>query len=140
MTQSIGVTWDNEQKTVIRYDFPARWTWDEFFQVKVIADTMIDATRHREPIGALFVFPQKLHIPPDVINAVRNAMHQKHPRAFLLVVVADNALIHALLITLAKISLLARQTLVQAKSIEAGREIIRQQRAEIDALNSKAAS
>ncbi len=33
---TINVTWDNDEKTTIRYDFAANWMWQEF-------DTAIDS-------------------------------------------------------------------------------------------------
>lgn len=28
---SVQVSWDNEDKTVIRYDLGGRWKWEEFY-------------------------------------------------------------------------------------------------------------
>jgi hypothetical protein len=38
--------WDNDDKTIIRYDLTGRWTWDEFFAAFDEGTTMLDTVQH----------------------------------------------------------------------------------------------
>jgi hypothetical protein len=43
---SVQVRWDNEQKTVIFYEFDGKWTWDEFYPAFEQARTMLAEVAH----------------------------------------------------------------------------------------------
>jgi hypothetical protein len=43
---SVQVHWDNTDKTVIRYDFEGKWTWDEFYAAFEQARSMIAGIPH----------------------------------------------------------------------------------------------
>lgn len=39
--------WDNPEKTIIRYDFSGRWTWNEFYGAYDIAKVMVSGTTQK---------------------------------------------------------------------------------------------
>ena len=43
---SVTVVWDNERKTVIRYDMLGRWNWNEFQVEFQKAKAMLDSVEH----------------------------------------------------------------------------------------------
>lgn len=43
----VQVQWDNPEKTIIRYDFSGRWTWDEFYVAYDKAKVMLSGTTQK---------------------------------------------------------------------------------------------
>lgn len=37
---AINITWDNEEQTILRWEFPSVWTWDEFEQAARILNSV----------------------------------------------------------------------------------------------------
>lgn len=62
---SVNVLWDNEDKTVLRYEFTTPWTWDEYYSAACQAEILLKEAQHSSdtivdftavgglPIGAL---------------------------------------------------------------------------------------
>ncbi len=43
---AVHIQWDNSEKTVLRYDFEGRWTWQEFMAIFPQAKTMASTVQH----------------------------------------------------------------------------------------------
>lgn len=43
---NIHVEWDNDEKTIMRYDFGENWTWDDFRNANDISDRMFAEVEH----------------------------------------------------------------------------------------------
>ena len=44
---SVQVAWDNHEKTIVRYVFEGKWTWDEFYPAYNKAIEMENSVTHR---------------------------------------------------------------------------------------------
>jgi len=43
----IQVVWDNDAKTIVRWDFDPGWTWDEYREAALLTNEMIGSVSHR---------------------------------------------------------------------------------------------
>jgi hypothetical protein len=66
----IDITWDDEDKTIIRYTFIPGWTLEEFYQVFDRASDMIRQSPHRV-IGIIVDDSHATTPPPNVLGAYR---------------------------------------------------------------------
>jgi hypothetical protein len=66
---AIDVSWDNAEKTIIRWHFPAQWTWDDYYgalqisrqltkQAKTIVDILVDMQHSKLLPNHLFTHAQ----------------------------------------------------------------------------------
>jgi hypothetical protein len=42
----IEVSWDNEERTIIRHTYQGEWTWEEFLAALEKSNTMLDSVNH----------------------------------------------------------------------------------------------
>lgn len=78
----IAVVWDDDEKTIIRWDFDEKWTWDEFHEAFRISlemsenityrvDVIPNATKSPHmPIGALAEFKRLDSQLPDIVKLI----------------------------------------------------------------------
>ncbi len=117
---SISLRWDNPEKTVLIYAFPANWTWQDFYQVKEQADKMLDDVPHN--VVLVFDMTQTLAIPTSAISQARSLIDRAHPRGKPIILVGTNLVIRALLGLVSKFNprteelILAVTTLEEARS------------------------
>src|SRR5260221_7381627 len=128
---AIEVAWDNQDQTNIRYDFNGQWTWDDFQQAKVRADSMIDAAAHAKPVGAMFVISDPAYVARNAIANTLSRLPTKHPRAVLLVLVSDNALVKTLWGTLVALYPNVKKVYRQVDTLDSGRRLVSQHLAEL---------
>lgn len=79
---SISVCWDDEAKTIIRWDFSEKWTWDEFHEAFRISMDMGKGITYRldvipnatlspnMPVGALSEFKRLDTQLPDTVALI----------------------------------------------------------------------
>jgi hypothetical protein len=133
---TIEVAWDNPEQTNIRYDIKGHWTWDEFQRAKTKADAMIDAAVHAKSVGAMFVISDPAYLARNAITNTLSRLPSKHPRAALLVVVSDNALVKTLWGTLVALYPNIKKVYKQADSVESARRLVSQQLADLEKQSS----
>ena len=74
--------WDNDEKTVIRYENVGRWTMEEFWTAYEKARAMIDSVDHQ--VHFVTVSMDELsqgHVPPNFLTNIRAMYRNAHPRA-----------------------------------------------------------
>jgi hypothetical protein len=91
----IKLYWDNEEKTIARYDFEGRWTWDEYLTIMADLAEMMRSVDHTvNAIGNM-----KLGIMPTSGSAMSlaRAALRKLPANRGIIVVVTNPLVSAML-------------------------------------------
>ena len=86
----IKVTWRNPEQTILVYEFPVAWTWDEFDQVQQASHATIDQTLHHDPIGVVFIIPKAGGLPSFAIPSTLKALSKRHPRIVTIILVTEN--------------------------------------------------
>jgi hypothetical protein len=69
---SVNVSWDNDDKTIIRYDFDGQWTWNDFNAATVDAFAMTRSVDHR--VDSISYFNKGAALPPNALFQFRRAM------------------------------------------------------------------
>jgi hypothetical protein len=74
----VTVSWDNDQKTIICYDFHGRWTWEDFYASTAQAFAMTRNVTHRVDViclihpGAVLPANAMYHFRQAMVNAPHN--------------------------------------------------------------------
>src|SRR5204863_3410041 len=111
--------------------FNGQWTWDDFQQAKARADAMIDAAAHAKPVGAMFVISDPAYVARSAIANTLSRLPSKHPRAVLLVLVSNNALVKTLWSTLVALYPNVKKVYRQADTVDTARRLVSQRIAEL---------
>ena len=77
----VHVTWDNDEKTAIRYDLAGRWTWDEFFPVYQQATQMIAPLEYKVEfiVNLADEVTQKGFVPPNLLSRLSDLNKHQPP-------------------------------------------------------------
>jgi hypothetical protein len=117
------VSWYRDSRTVILLEFPASYTWAEFWAAKAEADQMMDIVSHD---CALIIFgPPNTRLPDNVLSQSRSLLTRRHPRSKLFLILTTNGMIRTVTRLLAQ---LFRSGLVQGIiSLEEADRVLRAQ-------------
>jgi hypothetical protein len=99
----VDLIWDNEERTILRYIFDNRWTWDEIARATLESHTALDAVPHNR-VAIIFEAPPDIIVPSDTLVNARRALTSSHRKASPLVFVLVNPLARMIVNTLAHIS------------------------------------
>jgi hypothetical protein len=88
---NITVSWDNDDKTIIRYDFQGQWTWDEFHKTSKEAFAMTRSVEHR--VDSISNFHKGAALPPNALFQFRQAMTNAPKNRGMTVIVGGNTFI-----------------------------------------------
>jgi hypothetical protein len=119
---TISVSWDNEQKTIQRFDFPQHWTWEDFGKAKIYADHLLDEFEHE--VGVIYVLHPTNALPKNVLSVTGANFSKRHPRAVILVVVATSQFVKLLWHTLVTLYPLAKQFGRRTDTVDEAREMV----------------
>jgi hypothetical protein len=91
----IKLYWDNDEKTIARYDFEGRWTWDEYMTVMAELAVMMRSVDHTvDAIGNMK--PGIMPTSGSAMSLARAAL-RKLPANRGIIVVVTNPLVSAML-------------------------------------------
>jgi hypothetical protein len=85
---TVTVAWDDEAKTILRYEFTDPWTWDEFFAVLDADDDLIGSVEHT--VHVIFDATGMRFVPPNPVAQFKNVASLINPRLGILVIVGNN--------------------------------------------------
>lgn len=86
----VTVTWDDEAKTILRYDVRGSWTWDDLLRGREEVFKIMDAAE-ANPIYAIIHFADgKISLPQGGMEPFKQLVTRSHPKAGLTVVVGAN--------------------------------------------------
>ena len=98
----IEVYWYDDDKRALYYKFPATWTWEDFYRIKPIADTMLDEVD--APVPLIFDLNDTINIPVGALSQTRNLMRLRHPNGKPLIMVSQQQLIRTMISMIYKIN------------------------------------
>jgi hypothetical protein len=85
MSQPITVVFDNPEKTIIRWDFRGRWTWDDWYAGTRRA-LELRATVYDTPcVPAIFDVKHSGPVPMGALPHARTAMEMMDPRDYVII-------------------------------------------------------
>jgi hypothetical protein len=91
----VNVTWENEEQTIIRFEFKGHWTWLQAHNTRLQSNKMIDSTLRTKPIGAIFL-PSGTYMPPNTLSNAKKEILARHPRIVVIALVSDNTVVRTL--------------------------------------------
>jgi|FLYN01.1.fsa_nt_gi hypothetical protein len=118
----IKITWDNDEKTILRYSFDTHWTWDDFYTAKAEAYNQIDTVQHK--VGVIFDAPEKITLPANMITHSKSAVSKTHPNTCIVAVVVRNLYLRTMLSMVMKLSKKAAETLRLVSSLDEARALV----------------
>lgn len=98
---SISVTWDNDEKTVIRYEYSGRWTLEDFNAAYLAAREMVSQCDYT--VHFIIDVRDSTLIPSGALSRGRGVVSSPLPNEGRTVVVGANALIRSIMDVFQKI-------------------------------------
>ena len=118
----IQVIWDNEEKTMLRYIFDVRWSWDDFYGAKVEAYSLLDTVHHK--VGVIFDTPAKVVLPSHLITHSKSAISKTHANTSVVAIVVPNTYARTMLAMVMKLSKKAAETLRLVSTLDEARTLV----------------
>lgn len=134
----IEVLWDNEQKTVIRYEFPTRWTWDDFYTAKTAAYNMLNTVNYK--VGIIFNAPDGIQLPENILTHSRIAFSRLHPNTLCVGIVVGSPYLRTVLTIFTRLSRKAADMLILVDSLADARTHVHHRVAQVQAVRATEAS
>lgn len=69
---SISVTWDNEEKTIVRFIYKGKWTWDEFYNSIQQGNAMMQTVPY--PVVSIVDMTATRYIPPNAFSHMKRVI------------------------------------------------------------------
>lgn len=66
---AVAVEWTDTEKKIIRYDFPAQWTWDDLYSAMNQVNEMMASVPHN--VYVVISFAHSKGIPPGALTHLR---------------------------------------------------------------------
>lgn len=73
----IEVQWDNDERTIMRVDYPEAWSWEEMYDAQTLGKEMADEIGH--PYDVIHDLRKTTHLPPGAFSNLRRIMSRMHP-------------------------------------------------------------
>jgi len=68
----VQVQWDNEARTILRYDYQGRWKWEQVYEAVNEAYRMIETVPH--PVAVMIDMTESAGIPPGALTHGRSLL------------------------------------------------------------------
>ena len=98
----IQMEWENNEKTLIRWNFVGRWTGRELRETIQKSNEWINAQGHT--VNHIIDLTQSDGVPPSIINEARNAMRQMPKNVGRVVIIGQGGMLELLGETLQRFS------------------------------------
>ncbi len=66
---AISVQWDNNEQTIVRFEYEGNWDWEGFYKYIGEANEMMDTVPH--PVVSIVDMSKTNHMPPNAIAHIR---------------------------------------------------------------------
>ena len=121
----VKVQWDNSEKTIIRYDFSGRWTWDEFYAAYDIAKAMLIGTTQK----IHFIMNStddvsRKYTPPNALTHMISIGRKAVPNAGKVISISGNAFTRVLFQMVAKVNPKLTDSYAFAATLEDARAMV----------------
>lgn len=94
---SITVQWDNEEHTLLRWDFVETWDWDDFLAAQKASNDLIGSVPHT--VHIIGDVSRSHHLPPGAIARFRTYKRNDPPNAGRVVLVGASTYIRTIVET-----------------------------------------
>ncbi len=108
------MVWDNDDHTVVRYDYNVGWTWDDFREAGKTALEMMSTVNHT--VHVIANFADRAFPPMGALGRFKSAQ-ESLPKDTVVVVVGGGAFINALVSTFTGLYRHHSSNLLVAKSL-----------------------
>lgn len=115
----VAVIWDNDEQSVIRFDFKHGWTWDDFNSACRLAFRMIEATGHQ--VDVIFDFNNSRVMPEGMTLHMRNVLSAAPAHLRFILVVTNNPVIDTNFAVLSRVHKTLGERLLTVPSVDAAR-------------------
>jgi hypothetical protein len=123
---NIKVSWDNEDKTIIRYDFEGTWTWADFRTAAEEAFAMTRSVEHT--VDTISNFYPGVMLPPNAMFQFRQIMEDAPPNRGVNVIVGSSAFIRTMVMIFSSINRNLAKRLIVVDNLEQARGTLSVQR------------
>jgi tRNA A37 N6-isopentenylltransferase MiaA len=118
----IDLSWDNNEHKALLYQFPDQWTWEDFYNVKIKADKLLDDVDYN--VVLIFDMTSTRSIPSGVLAQARWLISRAHPRGKPIVLVGTNMVIQAMLNLVNKFNKNAPDLIMAVSTVEQARKFV----------------
>jgi hypothetical protein len=94
MTMAVQIMWDNPEKTIVRYNFEGRWTWDEFYPVYKEALAMELSVPHR--VDVIVDLQNARLFPDNLLTHMKGISDKQPPNIGVSVLVTKHRFVHSM--------------------------------------------
>jgi hypothetical protein len=92
----ITVRWDDEARTIVRWVFEGKWTWDEYNQAMIESNQQVRGVEH--PVDAIMDLTASNVLPTNVLSNTHAARDELQPKNIRWIyIVSHQALLKALI-------------------------------------------
>jgi hypothetical protein len=123
---NVTASWDNEEHTIIRYDFDLHWTWDEFNTAAAAAFAMTRSVEHT--VDTISNFKPGQLLPPNALFQFRRAMANAPKNRGVNVIVSDSNFIGAMVATFSRFNKQLGERLLVVKTLDDARAALEKRR------------
>ena len=116
----VTVSWDNEARTTLRYDFQGQWDWEQFRTAAVVAFALTRSVPHK--VDTISYFHVGAMLPSNAIFHFNKAMKDAPPNRGVTVIVGNNTFIKNLVSVFGKIYKPLGKRLFLAASLDEARQ------------------
>ncbi len=117
----IHVTWDNEAKTVIRFDFDTTWTWSDFSAAIMEGRALMKTVSHN--VHSLLNLPSGMAMPGgNALSNLQRIIRTMPPNMGISVIANGSSLVNALANIVTRVY--RAQQFITVNSLEAARALL----------------
>ena len=115
---NIQVSWDNDEKTIIRFDYSQGWTWEDFAEAGRLVEKMRAEVKHT--VHTIANFEDGAFPPMGAMGKFRTAQ-ENMPEDSVVVVVGGGMFITALVSSFSRVYQKLSKRLIMADSLDDAR-------------------
>jgi hypothetical protein len=123
---SVKVSWDNESKTTIRYDFEGEWTWDEFRAAAQVAFALTRSVTYT--VDTISNFPPGTRLPANAFLQFRRAMADAPKNRGVTVIAGGSSFIKTMVSVFSKVNKQLGERLMVVDSLQEARKVLTERR------------
>ena len=91
---AVRVQWDNDQRTIVRYIFEGKWTWNDFYPAYNQAIEMEKSMPHR--VHAIIDMRKGIGVPANVLMHVKDISDKQPDNIGLSIIVTSSSFVQSL--------------------------------------------
>lgn len=122
----IVVHWDDDQQTILRWDFEGAWNWDDFYTVQAEVNDLSSKAEHF--IDVIANMQNTMMLPSGALSQFGRIAKASKERSGVTVVVGANRFIETMLNIFGRFQRDAARRILTASSLEEARTILLQRR------------